>query len=132
MNNYQSPIPRVAFGIAAVALTTGTFALFVVMPAMIGSGNEGGSTQAAAKPVTPTATEVVTIIPGRIEVLGVRETELASTPPTTLTLVKADEADRADLRSSPPAPRVREYKRPLGRSDTWAGVSIRRLVVRVN
>jgi len=108
MNNYQSPIPRVAFGIAAVALTTGTFALFVVMPAMIGSGNEGGSTQAAAKPVTPTATEVVTIIPGRIEVLGVRETELASTPSTTLTLVKASEADRAGLRPSPPAPRVRQ------------------------
>ena len=108
MNNYQSPIPRLAIGIAAVALTAGTFGLFVVMPAMIGSGDEGGSTQAAAKPVTPTATEVVTIIPGRIEVLGVRETELAATPPTTLTLVKAGEADRAGLRPSPPAPRVRQ------------------------
>lgn len=96
MNNYQSSTPRVALGIAAVAMTAVTFGVFIVMPAMIDSGGEGVRTQAVAKVVIPDATEVA-IIPARIEVLGVHETELVAAPSTTLTLVKAGEADRADL-----------------------------------
>jgi hypothetical protein len=96
MNNYQSSTPRVALGIAAAAMTAVTFGVFIVMPAMIESAGEGVRTQAVAKVVIPDATEVA-IIPGRIEVLGVRETGLASAPSTTLTLVKAADADRADL-----------------------------------
>lgn len=109
MNNYQSSTPRVALGIAAVAMTAVTFGVFIVMPAMVESGGEGVRTQAVAKVVIPDATEVV-IIPARIEVLGVRETGLASAPSTTLTLVKAGEADRADLFPRPPAQRVGQQK----------------------
>ena len=109
MNNYQSSSPRVALGIAAVAMTAVTFGVFIVMPATIESGGEGVRTQAATKIVTPAVTEAV-IIPGRIEVLAVRETELASAPSTTLTLVKAGEADRAELLPRPPAQRVRQQK----------------------
>ncbi|SRR6266567_449041 len=96
MNNYQASTPRVALGIAAIAMTAGTFGLFVVMPTTIDSGGDGSRTQAAATVVTPEVTNVA-IIPARIEVVGVRETEFASAPSTTLTLVKAEEADRADL-----------------------------------
>ena len=109
MNNYQSSTPRVAIGIAAVAMTAVTFGVFIVMPAMIESGGEGVRTQAVAKVFTPAVTEAV-IIPARIEVLGVRETEFASAPSTTLTLVKAEGADRAHLLPRPPAQRLHQHK----------------------
>jgi hypothetical protein len=79
MNRFQSATPRVALGIAAVAMTVVTFCLLVVVPATIDSGGENVPTQAAAKLVTPAATEVA-IIPTRIDVLGVRKTEMASAP----------------------------------------------------
>ena len=77
MNRFQSSTPRAAFGIAAVAMTVVTFGLLIVVPATIDAGREDVRAQAAAKLVTPAATEVVTI-PTRIDVLGVREMELAS------------------------------------------------------
>lgn len=77
MNRFQSSTPRAAFGIAAVAMTVVTFGLLVVVPATIDSGSEDVRTQAAAKLVTPAATEVVTI-PTRIDVLDVRKMEWAS------------------------------------------------------
>jgi hypothetical protein len=79
VNRFESSTPRVALAIAAVAMTVVTFGLFVVVPATIEFGTEDVRTQAAAKVVTLAATEVV-IIPTRIDVLGVRETELASAP----------------------------------------------------
>jgi hypothetical protein len=109
MNNYRSSTPRVALGIAAVAMTAVTFGVFIVMPATIESGGEGVRKEAAAKVVTPAVTEAV-IIPARIEVLGVRETALASTPSTTLTQVKAGEADRPHLLPRPPAQRVHQQR----------------------
>jgi 3-polyprenyl-4-hydroxybenzoate decarboxylase len=78
MNRFQSSTPRVALGIAAVAMTVVTFGLLVIVPATI-DGSEDVRTQAAAKLVTPAATEVV-VIPTRLDVLGVREMELASAP----------------------------------------------------
>jgi hypothetical protein len=79
MNRFQSSTPRVALGIAAVAMTVVTFGLLVVVPATIDSGSEDVRTQAAAKLVTPAAAEVV-MIPTRIDLLGVRKTEMASAP----------------------------------------------------
>lgn len=108
MKRYQSSTPRAFFGIAAFAMTTVTFGMFVVVPAMIESGSDDVRTQ-AAKVVTPDVTEVA-IIPARIEVQGVREPELASAPSTAFVPVKAVEADRADLLPRAPAQRVRERK----------------------
>jgi hypothetical protein len=79
MNRFQSSTPRVALGIAAVAMTVVTFGLLVIVPATIEFGTEDIRTQATAKLVTPAVTEVVTI-PTRIDVLGVREMGLASEP----------------------------------------------------
>jgi hypothetical protein len=79
MNRFQSSTPRVALGIAAVAMTVVTFGLLVVVPATIDSGSEDVRTQAAAKLVTPAAAEVARV-PTRIGVLGVRNMELTSAP----------------------------------------------------
>ena len=69
MNRFQSSTPRLALGIAAMAMTVVTFGLFVVVPATIDSGSEDVRTQAATKLVTPAATEIV-IIPARIDIVS--------------------------------------------------------------
>ena len=79
MNRFQSSTPRVAFGIAAVAMTVITFGLLILVPATIESGGEAGHAQAAAKSVAPAATEVATIA-APIDALDVREIQLASAP----------------------------------------------------
>ena len=109
INRYQPSIPRVVLGIAAVAMTAVTFGLLVVMPATNESSSEDVRAQAATKVVTPAATEVV-IIPARIEVLGFRETELASTPSTTFDPSENRRADHVDLPRRHLPPRVREYQ----------------------
>jgi hypothetical protein len=79
MNRFESATPRVALAIAAVAMTVVTFGLLVVVPATIESGGQEVRTQAAAKVVTPAATEVV-IISTRSDVVSIREMELVSAP----------------------------------------------------
>jgi hypothetical protein len=74
MNRYEMKTPRIAFGIAAVALAALTLGAAVVLPAVTGPG--GQNTLAAAK-ITAPLTEVA-INPSHIEVVGVREQTVAS------------------------------------------------------
>ena len=80
MNRYQSSTPRAAFGVAALALTALTLALFVGAPATLGTGTAQDVTLASAARTTVAPTEVA-ITPSRIEVVGVREPVIASAPP---------------------------------------------------
>jgi len=77
MNDYEPSIPRVTFGIAAVAMTAITIGLAVVVPAKLAPGEQKVATSAASKAVSPAPTEVV-INPARINVVGVRGRELVS------------------------------------------------------
>lgn len=69
MHRYETSTPRIAFGIAAVAMTVFTISVFVVAPAMLNaSAHEPG--QLAASTVTTPAT--IGVVPGaRIEVAAV-------------------------------------------------------------
>jgi hypothetical protein len=81
MNRYPSSTPRTAFGITAIALTALTIGLAVVVPARMSPGYPAVGTVLAAQAVAPAATEVA-IIPGRITVIGVRESTVAAGSPT--------------------------------------------------
>lgn len=85
MNRYQPPTPRAAFGLAAAVLTAMTIGLAVVLPAHVDTADRSRPDLAAGagRPLV----DAVSIIPVRIDVLGVREPELASAP-----------VDRADAR----------------------------------
>jgi len=51
MNPYKTPMPRTVFGMAACALTVGTFALLVVGPAsFIAQGEQGVRTALSPSP----------------------------------------------------------------------------------
>ena len=54
MKHYESSIPRLACGISAVALTTVTIGLFVVLPSMMAP--EGQTFSTAQVVTTPTMT----------------------------------------------------------------------------
>ena len=74
MHSYEPHRPRTAIALAAAALAAITFGLLVVAPAKFDSANPDARTLAAAK-AAPTA---VAISPARIDVVGIREPELAS------------------------------------------------------
>jgi len=77
MNSYQTSTPRALSAVAAVVLAALTLGLLVVAPASLDAVDRGGRTQAhATPPVVPTE---VAIIPARIDVIGVREPEVAVT-----------------------------------------------------
>jgi hypothetical protein len=78
MNSYKSSTPRTAIGFVAVALTAMTIGLLVVMPAKFGTGSSEATTLATTK-VVPAAPTEVAITPATIDVVGVRETSVAST-----------------------------------------------------
>ncbi len=77
MNRFDNSTPRIACGIAAVAMTAMTLGLLVVVPTKMDSGSRDAVSLATAKAVTPAATEVA-ISPERIEVVGVREANVAA------------------------------------------------------
>ncbi len=79
MNRFQPLTPRAAFGLAAVALSALTFGLAVVAPAKLDSGVVDSRTLAAVGDMPPAITEAA-VIPYRIEVIGVRDPKLASSP----------------------------------------------------
>jgi hypothetical protein len=80
MNRYQPSTPRVALGIAALALTSLTMALALIVPASMSPlAPEMGAVRTARAPA-PRPTEVV-IIPARIDVIGVRKSKIAGVPP---------------------------------------------------
>ena len=82
MNRYQPKAPRAAFGIAAIAMTVLTLGLAVVVPAKLAPAGPEASTLLAVKSKAP-ATEV-TIVPARIEVIGVRESTVAEGTPAAV------------------------------------------------
>ena len=69
---------RPAFALAAVALTAATLSLTVVAPAAL-SPKPSDATAIAAREPAPGAIEV-TIIPARIEVIGMRGESIAARP----------------------------------------------------
>ena len=80
MNSYEPLDFRPVFGAAAFALAALTMVLTVGVPARIAPA--GSFTVPAAAHATRVATEV-TIEPARIEVIGVRETDIAASPART-------------------------------------------------
>jgi hypothetical protein len=77
MNRYETSIPRVALGIAAVAMTTITLAVAVVMPAQtVSDSREPGL---AAKPTAPASRRVVADS-ATTDVVAVREPSLSAAP----------------------------------------------------
>src|SRR5579872_1832595 len=77
MRRYETRVPRMAFGIAAIALTAITIAVGVVAPARLDSSSAGRAALAAAKVRAPAPVEVA-IVPRQIEVVGIRSPDLAA------------------------------------------------------
>ena len=84
MNHYETPKPRFALGIAAVAMTAITIGVAVVLPAKMDSnGGETRSLMAAvAAPPSGLATDL-----GRAEVVALRDSD--SYPAQCVSKVKA-------------------------------------------
>jgi len=74
MNRYPKT-PRVAFGFAAIALSALTFGIAVVAPSTSNASRPDVATLAATAAATG-ATQVA-IVPGRIDVVGVRPATVA-------------------------------------------------------
>jgi hypothetical protein len=79
MNRYETPMPRMSFGLAAIALSVVTLGLTVMLPASLNSGRGDSAALAAAKPAAPAAIEV-SIIPARIVVTADCEQNMAYEP----------------------------------------------------
>jgi len=61
MDRYETPTPRVAFSIAAVAMTAITIGVLVVIPARMGSdGHASAGTTLASRATIDVATELAT------------------------------------------------------------------------
>lgn len=58
---YQPAMPRVALGIAGIALTAVTFAVLVILPAQTIPGNREPRVLEASEPTPPVAEELVTL-----------------------------------------------------------------------
>ncbi len=67
---------RPAFALAAVALSAATISLAVGVPAALSPSPAGAAEASAADP----AGVEVTIVPARIEVVGLRDASIAATP----------------------------------------------------
>ena len=85
MNSYEPSTPRAAFGLAAVAMAAISIGAMVVLPAKLDSVGADAVTLASAK-AGPTASIEAAIIPApievaispaRIDVIGVREPNVA-------------------------------------------------------
>ena len=77
MNSYEPNRPRTAIALAAAALTAITIGILVVAPAKFDGSHQEARVLAAAKARSAAPTEVA-ISPAQINVVGVREPELAS------------------------------------------------------
>ena len=71
MTHYEPSIPRVALGIAAVAMTAITLGVSVVMPAKMDSGGSEPRVLAALKVTTPASTSPATVT--SVDVVAARE-----------------------------------------------------------
>jgi hypothetical protein len=79
MNRYEPLIPRVAFGIAAVAMTVITIGVSVVMPAKMDSDSREPRMPAALKVTAPASTGEVTGSEG-LDVVAVHEAGFSAVP----------------------------------------------------
>ena len=77
MNSYEPNRPRTAIALAAAALTAITIGILVVVPAKFDNSQEAARMLAVAKARSAPPIEVA-ISPARINVVGIREPELAS------------------------------------------------------
>jgi len=77
MNRYPNPTPRAVPAIAAAVLTAATLGLAVFLPATADRMSDDTRTALASR-AAPAPTEVA-IVPSQIDVIGVREPEVAST-----------------------------------------------------
>ncbi|MEP6609511.1 MAG: hypothetical protein ABJA83_12640 [Burkholderiaceae bacterium] len=76
MNSYNPGTPRIAFMIAAAALTAVTIGLFVIVPAKMDSITPDATVLTVEKG-TVAEPAVVLIIPSHVEVIGERERTVA-------------------------------------------------------
>ncbi len=76
MKRYQASVPHAVIGIAAMAMTTVTLAMAVVLPA---TSDCGYRTLAATKTLGPAAAEVA-ISPARIDIVAIREAKRTHAP----------------------------------------------------
>ncbi len=76
MNQYRPEAPRAALALGAVAMTVFSIAALVVAPAKLDSGFAPGTNFARA-PSVPAVPVEVAISPARIDVIGVREPDVA-------------------------------------------------------
>jgi hypothetical protein len=82
VNRYETLIPRVAFAIAAVAMTAITFGVSVVMPAKTDTDNREPRMLAALQVTATASTGVVTGSEG-IDVVAVHEAGMPAVPCTS-------------------------------------------------
>ena len=83
MNSYEPNRPRTAIALAAATLTAITIGILVVVPAKFDNSQEAARVLAVAKARSAPPIEVA-ISPARINVVGIREPELASAQPERL------------------------------------------------
>ena len=79
MNQYEPSAPRVALGIAAVAMTAITIGMSVIMPAKMDSNSREPRMLAASKVTTPVSTDVAAGS-ASINVAAVHEPRLSTVP----------------------------------------------------
>lgn len=76
MDSYQPSTPRAALGLIAVAMSAITIGAFVVLPATL-DGSRGEMFTLATAAAGPAAPIEVAISPARIDVIAVREPDVA-------------------------------------------------------
>ena len=79
MKRYDFPTPRLAFGIAAVALTALTLTVSLVIPANLDVAPDAQSIAATQGATEPYRTDMV-VTTSRIEVVATRTPTTAATP----------------------------------------------------
>jgi hypothetical protein len=82
VNRYQPSSPRVAFGIAAIAMTVITIGVSVVMPARMDSDSREPRMLAALKVTAPASAGVVNGSES-VDVVAVHESGLSTVPCTS-------------------------------------------------
>jgi len=78
MKHYEPSIPRVALGIATVAMTVITIAVSLILPAQMDSGSRDLPTLAASKATAPTSMDPAPVT--RVDVVAVREPRSSTVP----------------------------------------------------
>ena len=87
MHHYETSTPRVAFGVAAVAMMAITMGVLVVLPARMEFDGHDASLLAASKVTTVVSTSAVT--GATIDVVAAHEPGLATAPAEWTTSIMA-------------------------------------------